>query len=98
MTLQQLEELLRLEAQRGERVHLREETLLALALDQDNAATLKLAEANFAVQREPIDVRLLARAASNSHDRRAIDSLRAWRERTGFSDRLVDELLERAGS
>ncbi len=97
-TLQQLAELLRLEEQRGERVHLREEALLALALDRDADATLKLAESNFAVQREPIDVRLLARAASNSNDRGAIDKLRAWRDSTGFSDTLVDTLLARAGS
>ena len=92
-----LEELLRLETRRGERVHLREEALLALGLGKPAGEALEVARANFAVQREPIDVRLLARAAVNAGDREALQELREWRRKTGFTDRLVDALLKRAG-
>jgi len=92
-TLAQLKELLRLEAERGERVHLREETLLALGTGRNPKETLRLAQANFAVQREPIDARLLARAALNAHDTGALHELTQWRASSGFKDRLVDSLL-----
>jgi len=92
-TLAQLKELLRLEAERGERVHLREETLLALGTGRNPKETLQLAQANFAVQREPIDARLLARAALDAHDTGALHELTQWRASSGFKDRLVDSLL-----
>lgn len=92
-TLAQLQELLRLEAERNERVHLREETLLALGLGKPSPQVLSLAKANFAVQREAIDARLLARAASNARDAETLDELRAWRSASGFRDKLVDQLL-----
>lgn len=92
-TLAQLQELLRLEAERNERVHLREETLLALGLGKPASEVVRLARANFAVQRETIDARLLARAASNAGDAAALGELREWCAATGFRDRLVDALL-----
>lgn len=94
-TLAQIQELLRLEGERSERVHLREETLLALSTGRPAQETLVLARENFAAQREAIDARLLARAASNARDERALAVLREWRDSTGFQDRLVDDLLSR---
>lgn len=95
-TLTQLNELLRLEAQRSERVHLREETLLAMGEARPVAQVLQLARSNFAVQREAVDVRLLARAASVAQDRTTLAQLEAWCTQTGFRDRLVNELLGRS--
>jgi len=94
-TLGQLKELLRLEAERGERVHLREETLLALGTGRPPKETLALAQANFAVQREAIDARLLARAAFIARDANALDELSQWRSSSGFKDRLLDSILRR---
>lgn len=94
-TLAQIEELLRLEGDRRERVHLREETLLALSTGKPAEETLALARQNFSAQREAIDARLLARAAVNARDDRALRVLREWRDSTGFEDRLVDDLLSR---
>jgi hypothetical protein len=74
-------------------VHVREETLLALGLGKPASEVLRLAQANFAVQREAIDARLLARAASNARDTEALGELREWCSASGFRDRLVDELL-----
>lgn len=92
-TQAQLDELLQLEARRGERVHLREEALFALASGRPATESLQLARKNFSIQREPIDARLLARAATAAHDSAALEELRGWRARTGFKDRRVDELL-----
>jgi molybdopterin converting factor small subunit len=97
-TLARIEELLRLEGERRERVHLREETLLALGTGTPAGETLALARQNFAAQREAIDARLLARAAVNARDDRALRELREWRDSTGFEDRLVDHLLSETRS
>ena len=48
---------------RGDTVHRREEARYALEVEDDPARALALARANFAVQKEPADVRLLADAA-----------------------------------
>jgi hypothetical protein len=48
---------------RGDRVHLREEAQFALSLLNRPADALRLAEANWSVQREPADVRILLEAA-----------------------------------
>ena len=48
---------------RGDTVHRREEARYALEVENDPARALTLARANFAVQKEPADARLLADAA-----------------------------------
>jgi hypothetical protein len=48
---------------RGDTVHRREEARYALEVENDPARALGLARANFAVQKEPADARLLADAA-----------------------------------
>lgn len=53
---------------RGDTVHRREEALFALHIDGDATKALPLAEANFAVQKEPADVRLLLEAAIAAHE------------------------------
>jgi tetratricopeptide (TPR) repeat protein len=91
--LEKVQELLRLESERNEQVHLREETLLALGTGLPARETVRLALANFAVQREAIDARLLARAAVDARDEKALTELRTWVDRTKFRDALVQKLL-----
>ena len=67
-TLVVLDEQLAVEARRGERIHLREEALLALYVRPDPRRALELATRNFGMQRESIDVRILARAARAAND------------------------------
>jgi Flp pilus assembly protein TadD len=95
-TTERIDQRLRLELQRGERVHLREEALLALGTGKPPHETLSLAKANFAVQREAIDVRLFARAASRARDAAALEQIHDWVRQTGFKDRLVQQLLDGA--
>jgi thioredoxin-like negative regulator of GroEL len=81
-----------LEKARGDSPHLREAALLALG--SDNAASaLAAAEANFAVQRELVDVRVLARAARAARDPAASRSLSDWLHHTGFRDVITENML-----
>lgn len=57
--------------QRGESIHRREEAMFRLHLEGATAAALQLAQANWTVQREPPDARILLEAAVASHDREA---------------------------
>ena len=91
-TRAQIDDLLTLASRRGERPHLREEALLALDVDGDAERALELAKANFAIQRETIDARLLVRAAKAHGDRDAIETVARWMRETGFQDRALAEI------
>jgi tetratricopeptide (TPR) repeat protein len=92
--LAELRERLTVSAQRGERTHLREEARLAIDLSAEPAKQLALARANFTLQRETEDVRLLARAATAARDRDALAQLRQWLLHTGYQDAIVEGLLK----
>jgi len=81
-----------LEKARGDSPHLREAGLLALGSDAA-ASALAAAEANFAVQRELVDVRVLARAARAACDPAASRSLSDWLHHTGFRDAVTENIL-----
>jgi predicted Zn-dependent protease len=83
----QIDALLALASRRGDPPHLREEALIALNVDRDAGRALELARANFAVQRETIDVRLLVRAARAAGDLAALREVASWVRETGFEDR-----------
>jgi tetratricopeptide (TPR) repeat protein len=85
-TREQISDVLNLASRRGERPHLREEALIAMDVDGDSERALPLARANFEVQRETLDVRLLARAARARGDREALDIVARWLRETGFED------------
>jgi Tfp pilus assembly protein PilF len=89
-TRQRLAELESLAARRGDVPHLREQALLALEVDRDAQRALTLAKANFATQREAIDVRLLARAALSLKDRATLADLKQWLATTGFEDHRLE--------
>jgi len=78
---------------RGELLHARDAAVFALERG-DAATALRLARENWAAQREPADLRVLARAARATNDRAAIDEVRAWMRHTGLDDaRLRADLL-----
>jgi len=83
---------LALEAARGDAVHNREAAMLALAAG-DARQALAAAQANFAVQKELPDVRVLARAAVAAHDTAAQQQLREWLRTTGFADAVAENIL-----
>ena len=86
---------LALETARGDAVHNREAALLALQAG-DAARALAAAQANFTVQRELPDVRVLARAAVAANDLPAQQQLRDWLRSTGFRDAVAENILSGA--
>jgi tetratricopeptide (TPR) repeat protein len=86
-------ELIAIDRMRAERAHLREEALYALDVRNDARAAAELAHANFKVQRESTDIRLLARAAFAAGDRTALAELSAWLAHVGYRDRKVESIL-----
>jgi len=87
-----LDELLAaLEADRGAGLppHLREQAQLALYVDRNPAAALRLARLNFETQRDTPDLRMLATAAREAGDAAAMATIRAWMQQSGFEDRVV---------
>ena len=69
---------------RGDTVHRREEARFALHLNGDPAAALRLAKANWAVQREPADLRILAEAGAATGDVDSQETVRKWLADTGL--------------
>jgi thioredoxin-like negative regulator of GroEL len=89
---EQASAVLELERSRGDAPHLREAAMLAL-LDGDSRAALGAAEANFRVQRELPDVRVLARAAASARDAAALRRLDDWMHQTRFQDSFTESVL-----
>ena len=83
---------------RGDRVHLREEARFALHLVGDAKGALKLAQENWAVQKEPADLRILLEASLAAGDDATLRLARAWRSDTGLEDVSITRLLEQAPS
>lgn len=77
---------------RGETSHVREEAMLALRLRADAPAALRLALANWAVQREPADALILLEAAQAAGQPQAADPVRQWLLETGLEDRQLRAL------
>ncbi|MBX3619613.1 MAG: hypothetical protein KF891_06455 [Rhizobacter sp.] len=63
---------------RGDATHQKEESRFVLALQGDAARALTLAQANYAVQREPADARALLEAALAAHDPAAAAPALQW--------------------
>ncbi len=77
---------------RGDRVHLREEARFALATEPDPTRALTLASANWQVQREPADARVLLEAALAARDARQAAPVLLWLRETRMEWRLLHEL------
>jgi hypothetical protein len=67
-------------AERKDRIHMREEAMFTLAVDLDAPRALELASANWDVQKELADARLLAAAAMAARDRAAAAPVIDWAE------------------
>ncbi len=89
---------------RGDALHLGEEARAALDLLGDPREALRLARANFAVQREPRDARVLLEAALAARESAAAEPVLRWLRESGLEDaqlaRLADQVaaLQRAGA
>jgi Tfp pilus assembly protein PilF len=80
-------------AERGDRVHMREEAMFELAVDGDAPRALVLAKANWDVQKELADARLLAEAATAARDRAAAAPVIAWADGNGVHDARLEHFL-----
>ena len=78
---------------RGDRVHVREEARFTLDLLEDPKAALGLAQENWAVQKEPADVRILLASALAAQDTATIETVRSWLTETGLEDTQLALLL-----
>ena len=69
---------------RGDTTHRAEEARYALQLRRDIGAALALAQANYEVQREPRDARILLEAALAAGQRAPAQKVEAWFKSSGF--------------
>lgn len=76
-------------ARRGDVTHAREDAWRLLHLEARPADALAWAEANWAVQKEPADARLLLEAAQAANRPAAADPVRAWLRVRGLQDRRL---------
>jgi tetratricopeptide (TPR) repeat protein len=79
---------------RGDSVHRREEARFMLHLLHEPAAALELAKANWEVQREPADVRILLEAALAAHNPVAAIAAVQFVQKSGLEDVRIRQLCE----
>jgi Tfp pilus assembly protein PilF len=80
---------------RGDTVHQREQARFELALGGNATAAVRLAKANWAVQKEPADLRILADCALASGDAEAARLVRDWLRSSRIEDRRVAAVAAR---
>ena len=83
--------------QRGDTVHQREQARFALFLQQDIAAALRLAQQNWAIQKEVPDMRILLEAALAARDYGAAQPVLAWIAANGVEDVALQRLVRQLG-
>ena len=79
-------------AMRGDSLHLQEEARFCLHVLKDPVRALSLARANWALQREARDARILVEAALAAGDHEAAKPALAWLESSGHEDPTVRRL------
>lgn len=79
---------------RGDTTHRAEEARFELRLRQDPATALRLAQENYAVQREPRDARVLLEASIAAKDSASAQVVRDWMRRSGFEDARLRRLAQ----
>lgn len=77
---------------RGEATHRREEARFLLELRHDPGAALKLAVANWGVQREPLDARIFLECAVAAQAADAAKPVLDWMQQTGIEDPRLHRL------
>jgi hypothetical protein len=80
--------------QRQDTTHRAEEARFLLVLKRDTAQALEIAAANYQVQREPRDARILLEAAVAARDARAAQPVRDWLQSSGFEDAHLRRLAQ----
>ena len=90
---QRMHERIAAAAERGDKVHQREEAMFVLGVDGDARRALAIARANWDVQKELADARIFAEAAVAAGDRDAAAPVIAWTQKTGVRDARLDEVL-----
>jgi hypothetical protein len=83
---------------RGDTSHQREEARFSLSLADEPRAALRLAEANWAVQKEPWDARLLLEAALAAEQPSAARAVLDWLAAARLEDVLLDALATRVAA
>ncbi|MES2934745.1 MAG: hypothetical protein V4805_14795 [Pseudomonadota bacterium] len=83
---------------RGDTVHQREQARFALQLQNDPKNALILAQRNWAVQKEPADVRILLEAAAAAKDTQAAQPLLAWLKQSRLQDQTLQPSLLALGA
>lgn len=83
---------------RGDSVHQRENARFELLLRGDARSALALALADWQVQREPADLRVLAQAAAACRDPQALVVVQRWLADTGFEFPAVADLVPGGGA
>lgn len=79
-------------ARRGDAIHQREQARFELYLRHNAQAALRLALANWQVQKEPADLRILLEAALAAHAPGAAGPALAWRRQRGLEDSIITAL------
>jgi tetratricopeptide (TPR) repeat protein len=79
----------------GVQLHLREEARFELEVRGDAATALKLALANWKVQKEPSDARLVLQTALAANDPAAAADVLAFIEKTGLADTRIKPLQDK---
>lgn len=80
--------------ERGDRLHVREEAYASLFLFRQPAEAAQLAAENWSVQREPIDLWLLAAAAHDAGRTDLLATVKAWQEKNSFEDVRLAAFLQ----
>jgi tetratricopeptide (TPR) repeat protein len=83
---------------RRDSVHQREQARFELALRGDAPAAVRLAKLNWAVQKEPADLRILAQAAVASADPEARAIVRAWLKTSAIEDASIAATVAQLGN
>jgi Tfp pilus assembly protein PilF len=84
-------------ATRGDSIHQREEAMFALAVELDGPRAVRLARANWEIQKELTDARLLVEAAVFARDPAAAAPVLEWARRTGVHDTRLERATGRLG-
>jgi tetratricopeptide (TPR) repeat protein len=79
--------------QRGDTVHQREQARFELNLHRDPAIALTLAQKNWAVQKEPADVRIYLEAALKANNSAGAKPVLNWIKASGLEDVAVSKLV-----
>ena len=77
---------------RGDTTHRAEEARFQLRLRKNPNLAVQLAAANYKVQKEPRDLRVLLESALAAQDTAAAKPARDWLQSTGFEDSRMREL------